>query len=317
MGRVNRKFAGLSQYKSPFCYELAGKQFRLVMDNGTVFELRFLDEKCLQWSEAAKAPRKDGYQCLKGDDTTYLVNVQLPEDGGRVSYNWILDTEQRLVTMDIMERRYDKDFPRLVRNTPFFGAIDVPGFPLPELRHHFSTRMVGGHIFWHYNPGHVLQHIYHSPHAIRASTGDGLTPVETQRNRMKYLLESPNPEDRAEAERSIEEFRQRETYYPIFEEPCFHIWIKDNLNLFCFVEEIMCRRSPKHDQGGGGLLLLQDIERLLEVGVSFSENGTNMVSAYGDSNENGDPFDTLPTPYEEEWKILTSVPSIYWETPEK
>ena len=317
MGKVNRKFYGLSQYKGPFCYELAGKEFRLVMDKGTVFTLSFLDTSSLEWSVSGAPPRKDSYQCLKGDDTTYLVTVRLPEDNGRISYNWVLDTEQRLVTADIMERRYDQELERLVRNTPSFGAIDVPGLPLPKIRHHFSTRMAGSHIFWHYNPGHVLQHIYHSPKAIRASTGDGLTPAETQRNRMKYLLESPNPEDRAEAERSIEAYRQRETYYPIFEEPCFHVWIKENLNLFCFAEEIMCRRSPNHDQGGGGILLLQDIERLLEVGVCFNLNENYMVSAYGDSNENGDPFDTVPTPYEEEWKGLTSMPSVYWDIPEE
>lgn len=317
MGKVNRKFPGLSQYKAPFCYELAGKSFRLVMDDGRVFALRFLDEKRLEWAEDDRPLRVDEYQCLKGDDTTYLVNIRLPEEERRFAYNWVLDTEQRLVTLDIMEWYYEKDLDHLIRNTPSFGAIDVPGLPLPAIRHHLSTRMAGKHIFWHYNPGHVLQHIYHSPRAIRASTGDGLTPLETQRNRMKYLLESPNPEDRAEAEKSIEAFRQRETYYPLFEEPCFHVWIKENLNLFCFVEEIMCRRSPNHDQGGGGLLLLQDIERLLEVGVSFSANGSNMVSAYGDSNENGDPFDTLPTPYAEEWKNLTSMPSIYWPIPEE
>ncbi len=317
MGKVNRKFPGLSQYKAPFCYELAGKSFRLVMDDGRVFALRFLDEKRMEWAEDDRPLRVDEYQCLKGDDTTYLVNIRLPEEERRFAYNWVLDTEQRLVTLDIMEWYYEKDLDHLIRNTPSFGAIDVPGLPLPAIRHHLSTRMAGKHIFWHYNPGHVLQHIYHSPRAIRASTGDGLTPLETQRNRMKYLLESPNPEDRAEAEKSIEAFRQRETYYPLFEEPCFHVWIKENLNLFCFVEEIMCRRSPNHDQGGGGLLLLQDIERLLEVGVSFSANGSNMVSAYGDSNENGDPFDTLPTPYAEEWKNLTSMPSIYWPIPEE
>ena len=317
MGKVNRKFYGLSQYKGPFCYEPAGKEFRLVMDDGRRFVLSFPDEKSLRWSEDGRPPRSDGYQCLKGDDRTYLVNVLLPEDGGRVSWNWILDTEQRLVTLVVTERRYDKDLDRLVRNTPYFGAIDVPGLPLPRLRHHLSARMAGAHIFWHYNPGHVLQHIYHTPHAVRASTGDGLTPAETQRNRMKYMLESPDPRDREEAERSIEAYRLRETYYPIFEEPCFHVWIKENLNLFCFAEEIMCRRSPAHDQGGGGILLLHDIERLLEVGVCFNSTENYMVSAYGDANENGDPFDTLPTPYEEEWKILTSMPSIRWEIPEE
>ena len=70
MGKVNRKFYGLSQYKGPFCYELAGKEFRLVMDNGTAFTLSFLDEKSLGWSENGAPPRKDSYQCLKGDDTT-------------------------------------------------------------------------------------------------------------------------------------------------------------------------------------------------------------------------------------------------------
>lgn len=317
MGKVNRKFPGLSQYRGPLCYELAGKTFRLVMDNGKAFSLDFPDEKRLRWCEEGNPPRTDEYRCLKGDDTTYLVHLRLPEEDGRFAYNWILDTAQRLVTLVILEWRYEKDLDHLVRSIPYFGAIDVPGLPLPELRHHFSARMVGGHIFWHYNPGHVLQHIYHSPRAIRASTGDGLTPVETQRNRMKYLLESPDPKDREEAERSIEAFRQRETFYPLFEEPCFHIWIKENLNLFCFVEEIMCRRSPNHDQGGGGLLLLQDIERLLEVGVSFSARDCGLVAAYGDSNETPDPFDTLPTPYAEDWKNLTSMPSIYWDIPEE
>ena len=50
MGKVNRKFYGLSQYKGPFCYEPAGKQFRLVMDGGKVFSLDFSDEKSLRWS---------------------------------------------------------------------------------------------------------------------------------------------------------------------------------------------------------------------------------------------------------------------------
>ena len=48
MGKVNRKFYGLSQYKGPFCYEPAGKEFRLVMDDGKEFTLRFLDEKSLR-----------------------------------------------------------------------------------------------------------------------------------------------------------------------------------------------------------------------------------------------------------------------------
>ena len=317
MGNINRKFFGLSQFKTPFCFELAGKHFHILMDDGREFSLNFLDGKTLQWAENGKPYVEDNYQCLKGDDTTYLVHVRLAEDDGRFTHNWILDTAQRLVTLDLMEQLYEPGFDRLIRNIPFFGAIDVPGLPLPEIRHHLSARMAGEHIFWHYNPGHVLQHIYHAPHVIRASTGDGKTPEETMRTRMADMLNSGDPEKIAEAEKVIESFRIRATYYPMYEEPCFHVWIKENLNLFCFAEEIMCRRSPNHDQGGGGILLLQDIERLTDVGVCFNVNEYYMVSAYGDSNENGDPFDTVPSPYEAEWPILTSMPSIRWEIPEE
>ena len=36
MGKVNPKFIGLSQYKAPFCYELAGKHFHIIMDDGRI-----------------------------------------------------------------------------------------------------------------------------------------------------------------------------------------------------------------------------------------------------------------------------------------
>ncbi len=317
MGKINRKFFGLSQYKAPFNYELAGRHFRLLMDDGRVFSLNFPDGKTLEWAEEGGSYQCDSFQCLKGDDTTYLVHVRLSGCDGRFTYNWVLDTAQRLVTLVVMEQRYEPGYDRLVRVIPFFGAIDIPGLELPVIRHHLSARMAGEHIFWHYNPGMSLQHIYHAPHVIRASTGDGKTPVETMRTRLADLLSSPDPAVRADAEKVIENFKLRETYYPIYEEPCFHVWIKENLNLFCFAEEIMCRRSPNHDQGGGGILLLQDIERLVDVGVCFNVDEYYMCTAYGDSNENGDPFDTLPSPYEEEWKILTSMPSIHWEIPEE
>ena len=317
MGKINRKFFGLSQYKGPFCYELAGKHFRLIMDDGRIFSLDFLDGKTLQWAEEGKPYQCNSYQCMKGDDTTYLVHVRLTGDNFRFTHNWVLDTAQRLVTLDLMEQQYEEGFERLMRNIPFFGAIDVPGLPLPEIRHHLSARMAGEHIIWHYNPGMSLQHIYHAPNVIRASSGDGKTPVETMQSRLSDLLSSPDPEVRADAEKVIENFRIRETYYPFYEEPCFHVWIKENLNLFCFAEEIMCRRSPDHQSGGGGILLLQDIERLVDVGLCFNVNEYYMVTAYGESNEIPDPLDTEPTPFAEEWKILTSMPSIHWEIPEE
>ena len=315
MGKINRKFIGLSQYRGPFCFELAGRHFHLVLDDGREFSLNFLDGETLQWAEKGKPYVWDSYECLKGDDTTYFVFMRPACGEGKFTWNWILDTAQRLVTFDVMEERYEPDLFRLVRNTPTFGAIKVPGRPLPEIRHHLSARMVGEHIFWHYNPGMGIQHIYHAPNCIRASTGDGKTPEETMRGRLADLLASPDPKVRAEAEATIEGYRRRQSYYPFYEEPCFHIWINDHLNLLCFAEEIMDRQDPEHLAGGGGILLLQDIERLIDVGVCFNVGEYYMVTAYGDSNENPDPLDTEPSPYN--WDELTSMPSIRWEVPEE
>ncbi len=311
MGKINRKFVGLSQYRGPFNFELAGKHFHFVMDDGREFSFFFPDGETVQWAEKGKPYVWDSYECLKGDDTTYFVTFR-PESGeGRFTYNWIIDTAQRLVTFDLMEERYDPDYPRLVRNTPFFGAIKVPGRPLPERRHHLSSRMVGEHIFWHYNPGSTIQHLYHAPNCIRANTGDGLTPAETMRIRLADLLASSDPAVVAEAEKTIAGYELRQTYYPFYEEPSYHIWINDHLNLLCFAEEIMSRRSPGHDVGGGGILLLQDVERLIDVGVCFNVGEYYMVTAYGDPNDKPDPVDELPSPYD--WSVLTSMPTIHEE----
>ena len=122
MGKVNRKFFGLSQFKAPFNFELAGQHFHILLDDGREFFLNFIDGKTLQWSESGKPSYSDTYQCLKGDDTTYLVHVRPACGKGEFCLNWILDTEQRLVTLDFMEQHYEPGFDRLIRNTPFFSA---------------------------------------------------------------------------------------------------------------------------------------------------------------------------------------------------
>ena len=267
--REKKQFIGLSQYRGAFNYELAGKSFHLVMDDGKELSMVFLDGENVQIAEKGRPYIWERYECLKGDETTYLVHVRKADDP-MINMTWVLDTEQRLVTMVLMEEGYDKEFPRLIRTTPFFGAIKVPGRALPEKRHHLSARMAGKHIVWHYNPGFALQHIYHSPICCRASAGpdENGVPKDTER-RFAAQLNSEDPEVRERAEKLIAMYKEREKFYPFYEEESFHIWIKDNLNLFCFVEENMTRLSPGGREGGGGILLLQEIDRVTDVGLSF------------------------------------------------
>ena len=74
-------------------------------------------------------------------------------------------------------------------------------------------------------------------------------------------------------------------------------------------------RAPNHEYGGGGILLLQDTERLVDYGLSFCAGEYYLCTAYGDENEDGDPLDTAESPYD--WSKLHAMPSIHWEIPEE
>jgi hypothetical protein len=306
MSTINRKFYGLSQYRSPFNYELTGKHFHFVMDNGKEYSINFLDGEMLDWAKKGEAYQWDNYECMKGNDTTYLVHIQPQAFGGTVSYSWIIDLVQKLVTLVITEEGLFPAYKRLIRVTPVFGAIKLPGHPLSEKRHSFTDRMVGEHIVWHYNPGSAIQHIYHSPYLYRLPT------IDFKELRKMFEDKSGNitdPEDLAKMEKLTEPFIRMKETYPLTEEPCFHIRISDTMNLFVFNEENATVKDPEQAMGGGGLVLLQDIERLLDVGLSYSLGEYYMVTAYGEINENGDPVDDVVSPYDQ--TKLQSMPCIY------
>lgn len=314
MGEVNPKFIGLSQFKAPYNFELAGQHFHFVMDCGKEYSVQFVDGEVVQYAEKGQAYIWDTYQCLKGDDTTYLVLIEPEGHDGKLHYNLIIDTEQRLVTIVTLEEGYRPEYPRLIRVTPYFGAIKLPGRALPTIRHHLDDRMVGRHIVWHYNPGFSIEHIYQTPICIRAD----LERPEVMGNILKRLeedLKSEDPEVRANALKQKEEYEGRRKYYPFYEEECFHIWIKENLNLMCFLEENMNRLDPKRYSGGGGILLLQDIERVIDVGTCFSGGEYYMCTAYGDENNVEKELDTKPSPYD--WSAFDAMPSIYWDIPKE
>ena len=67
------------------------------------------------------------------------------------------------------------------------------------------------------------------------------------------------------------------------------------------------------------MVVLQDIERLIDIGLCFNPDNyrysdTYLLTAYGERNEHGDPIDDVPTPYD--WSQITGMPSIRWEIPE-
>ena len=56
-------------------YELAGKTFHLILDDGRDWLVNFLDGENLLIAEKGKTFVWESYECLKGDETTYVVRV--------------------------------------------------------------------------------------------------------------------------------------------------------------------------------------------------------------------------------------------------
>jgi hypothetical protein len=306
MGKDNRKFYGYSQYKAPYSYELSGQSLHLIMDDGQDYRLRFLDGENLEWAKQGQSGAADRYECMKGDDTTYFVHVQPQAFEGKVNHSWIIDLAQDLATLVVTEEGVIPAAARLVRVTPVFGAIKRAGRPLNSQRHAFTDRMVGRHIIWHYSPGFSIQHIYHAPHLYRLPRFDMAAfskRFEDEAGRVN------DPEDVARIEKRRAYYERTKETYPFCEEPCFHIRISENMNLFCFCEENETMMDPEQAIGGGGLILLQDIERLTDVGLSYCLGEYYMVSAFGEENLSGDPIDKVPSPYDQ--TRLQTMPCIY------
>ncbi len=308
----------LDQYRVPLSYELAGRTVSLAMDKRPDCFLHFLDEENLQISEPGKPFIWERYHAMKADGSTYFVHIQPALSHDLVNWVFILDTEQRLITWVTVQEGYDPEHPRLMQVIPWFGTIRVSGLPAPSIRHHLSRRMAGEHIRWHYMPGFTFQHIYHNDHCVRGSAFPGDFEEELKK-RFSEELASDDPAVIAQAEAKMKYQREFRRMYPFYEEPAFHIWINDHLNLFSFIEENMCRHSPGFKEGGGGMIVLQDIERLIDVGLCFNPDNyrysdTYLLTAYGEKNPDGDPIDTVPSPYD--WSVLTGMPTLNWEIQE-
>lgn len=300
-------FRPLEQFRAPFNFELSGKSFHLVMDDGSELSLVFMDGENFQWAEKGKSYVWDTYECMKADDTTYFVHVAPAMYKGTVHYCLILDLMQGLVTQIKTEEQRIPEYPKLMHLEPLFGAIKYVGRPLPEKRHFFNNTMVGRQITWHYNPGFSMKHIYCKPNLYRLPQYDvaGIN---------KRYEDATDPKEKNRLKVYVDRFERCMKTYPFCEEPCFHITVNDHLNLFAFCEENENVYDPLHIVGGGGLILLQDIDRLTDVGLSYNTGEYYMLTAYGVECFEPDEVESFEAPYDEEnTKTIPCVHDIHFD----
>lgn len=297
------KFDPLLQFRAPYNYELAGKNYHIIMDDGNEYFVNFIDGENLQWAENAGTFVWRKYECLKADADLYFVHVIVStEKGKEIHHSLILDLAQDLVTLVITEEGLIQGFDRLIKVTPVFGAIKDDGKVLPEKRHFFTDRMTGRRIEWHYSSGFCKLHIYHTPTLYR------LPRVDTASFERRYEAET-DPAEKERLKGFVDRFRRTDATYPFAEEPCFHITINDHFNLFCFCEENETRHDPEHSVGGGGIILLQDLDRMIQNGIGYGLGSYTMTTAYGVEKFEPDEVEFLDAPYDE--TKLETIPCIY------
>ena len=276
----------LEQYREPLCYELAGKSYQLVMDNGLTYALQFISGEMLAWGERGKPMRWDTYECLKLDEETYFVNWEVYGAQPRNCITLALDLQADLVTVVHAKLGAVPNFPYIVTQDIIFGAIKQPGKPLNPVRHGYTPDLAGRNIFWRYSSNFGITHAFVSEHYLRVPIGQ---PRE--------LPADATEEEREERDK---EYAMRKTH--LFEIPAFFIKLREDVYFFGFIEETGCREDPT--LCGNSLIMIADMNRVHDIGRCFASDYRNnyarqnfVFSAFGAFHNTPDPIDTMPSPY--------------------
>lgn len=278
-----KAFEGMSQYKAPLCYELAGKRFEICLDNGYDYEIRFLDRKTLTWGFLEGEKHRYAYECLKGDEDTYYVNFELSGEKYRSCATLILDTEQSLVTACFSKVGHNPRYLLLPSVDYVFGAIRRPDGTLPEIRHGYTTDLSGKAICWRYGTLTIV-HVYCTEHYYR---------LDFNRREMERMM-AENPE----RYRAMRERRREVDTSHLYEDEGVFIKIKDGLYVFGALEALRAKQRGS----GNSLFFLIDTKRVHDVGRSFGYNGDGepenyTFGAFGEFYDASETLSRKPTEF--------------------
>ena len=241
-----RPFYAINQFCQAHCGELAGQSFKFIMDGGYDYYLSFTGEKTCTWSIDGAEPKEAVYECVKGDDTTYLVDfdvVETLDTDKRANELFVIDLTQRLVTRVYCHIGYNKRLPFLVKSEYDFGAIEVEGRELPFRRHCFSSELVGTTVEWHWNFEMWTHHKYYDSDYYTLTWPDDSKAVQNLGGPFEKL---PSHDDVTRV-----------------------IKIKDKMYLFCLTEELMERVLQGPVFRCNNMIFLQNYDRMYHAGRTF------------------------------------------------
>ena len=260
------QFTGmLSVFRPPLVYELTGRRFTLVFDDGYDRNLVFKDRKTLSFGTEGEE-KEYAYECLKSADRCYFVNFEDPDLRPRLGITLVLDLMQDLVTMVRAHMSVNPKIPGMPSSDYVFGGILREDGTVPTIRHGFTTDLVGTSISWNYGRFDIA-HVYATEHYYRVSfSARGLARAYRGRPELRQGGmggRTPTPQD-------------------IYEDFLTPIKIRDRIYLVDLLETVKARQQGH----GNSILVLMNLDEMHDVGRSFGSNneggnGNNTFGAFG------------------------------------
>ncbi len=283
-GNREYKFESTDKYMKKLDATLAGKSFRLVLDDGQEIVLAFLTGETLLVGAYGEPMRWERYAALRADEQTYLVTYERTGQPERICDTYVLDLENSLVTRIFAKQHVIPGRDRMTINSVTFGAIKRDFEDLPMKRHSRTMDLVGKTATWHYANGFVNKHIYYDANYYRFE-----------------IQENPRLDERL-SESEKEDVRRDEalnrTWF--FDEPADYIKIKDGIYLISFVESNTNRLNAA--KGGSNLVILINMKEGFDVCRSFTHTASQvpqwgMYKAYAEFEEDEGYKDREPSPF--------------------
>ena len=260
------QFTGmLSVFRPPLVYELTGKRFTLVFDDGYDRNLVFKDRKTLSFGTEGEE-KEYAYECLKSADRCYFVNFEDPDLRPRLGITLVLDLMQDLVTMVLAHMYVNPKIPGMPSSDYVFGGILREDGTVPTIRHGFTTDLVGTSISWNYGRFDIA-HVYATEHYYRVSfSARGLARAYRGRPELRQGGmggRTPSAQD-------------------VYEDFLTPIKIRDRIYLVDLLETVKARQQGH----GNSILVLMNLDEMHDVGRSFGSNreggnGNNTLGAFG------------------------------------
>ena len=111
-------------------YELCGKTFYLIMDEGEEYVAFFKNKEELLFSAHGEDMKSFSYKAMRANEFVWFAHFMQEKN---MCTSLVLDTQNNLVTILNATVGSYKYRPALVKHEFFFGAIKLPGEDLPKL----------------------------------------------------------------------------------------------------------------------------------------------------------------------------------------